>query len=73
MPAIAPVTTPEDPTTVAFALLLVQTPPDGVEFNVVVAPTHTFVVPVMAVGLGLIVIVTVAGVEPQPLIYDDTE
>ena len=35
--------------------LLVQVPPDGVEFRVVVSPTHTLVIPVNAVGFGLTV------------------
>ncbi len=40
--------------TVAIAVLpLVQVPPAGVELNAVVKPTHTFSVPVIAVGLGL--------------------
>ena len=58
VPAIAPVTTPVVGTTVALPLLLVHVPPAGVEFNVVVKPTHTLVVPVSVVGLGL----TVTGV-----------
>ena len=40
-------------------LLLVQVPPDGVEFNVVVNPVHTVIVPVIALGFAL----TAIGVE----------
>ena len=53
---------------VALPLLLVHVPPAGVEFNVVVKPTHTLVVPVSAVGFGL----TVTGVvmiQPELSVY----
>ena len=66
VPATEPVTTPDvDKAIVALPLLLVQVPPAGVEFNVVVKPTHTFVVPVIVVGFEL----TVTGVvimQPVP-------
>ena len=62
VPATEPVTTPEvDKAIVALPLLLLHVPPAGVEFNVVVNPTHTFVVPVMVVGFGFTVTMTVAG------------
>ena len=35
-------------------LVVLQTPPPGVVFKVVVNPTHTFIVPVIAVGVVLI-------------------
>ena len=56
----------EDPI-VALPLLLVHVPPAGVEFNVVVKPTHTFKLPVIVVGFGLTVtIVGVALIQPVP-------
>ena len=62
VPATEPVTTPDvDKAIVALPLLLLHVPPAGVEFNVVVNPTHTFVVPVMVVGFGFTVTMTVAG------------
>ena len=54
-----------DKAIVALPLLLLQVPPAGVEFSVVVKPTHTFVVPVIVVGFEL----TVTGVvikQPVP-------
>ena len=59
MPAIIPVTIPVDDPMVALPLLLVHVPPAGVEFNVVVRPTHTLATPVMVVGLGFTVTVVV--------------
>ena len=48
-PAATPVTTPEDGFTVAKdGLLLAQLPPGGVQLSVVVLPTHTLKVPVIA-------------------------
>jgi len=38
-------------------LLLLHVPPAGVEFSVVLSPTHTFSEPVIIVGFGLIVTV----------------
>ena len=55
VPAVEPVTIPVDEPIVALLLLLLQTPPDGVEFNVVVKPAHTLSVPVIEEGLGLTV------------------
>ena len=59
VPAPTPVKTPEVavaklPTAV---LLLLHVPPAGVEFNVVLRPTHTFSEPVIIVGFGLMVTV----------------
>ena len=56
VPAATPVTTPVDAPTVAWlVLLLLQLPPEGVLFNVVVAPTQTLAVPVIAIGCALTV------------------
>lgn len=49
VPAATPVTMPVPDPTVAVAVLpLVHVPPDGEELNVVVAPSHTVAVPVIA-------------------------
>ncbi len=59
MPAVTPVTTPVDEPTVAIAsLLLNHVPPDVVFESVAVDPTHAFIVPVVAAGLGFTVIVS---------------
>ena len=56
MPAATPVTAPVPEPAVAMAVLpLVQVPPDGEELNVVVAPEHTDIVPVMVDGVVLTV------------------
>jgi hypothetical protein len=55
-PEIIPLVSPADAT--AGAVLL-HVPPVGVLANVVVEPMHTLVVPVIAVGSGLTVIVFV--------------
>ena len=44
--------------------LLLQVPPDGVQFNVVVVPAHTLMGPVMGPGLGSTVTVMVAKQPP---------
>jgi hypothetical protein len=55
-PGITPVTTPLPEPTVAYALpLLAHVPPDAALLKVVVPPTHTVVVPVIAGGNGLTV------------------
>ena len=65
MPATIPVTIPVEDPTVALPLLLLHVPPAGVEFSVVVAPTHTVGFPVMVVGFGLTVtMVGVALIQP---------
>ena len=67
MPGILPVTIPVVEPILALPLLLVHVPPAGVEFSVLVAPTHTFKVPVIAVGLAFTVtIVGVALIQPVP-------
>ena len=58
VPAIEPVTIPEVDPIPALVLLLLHVPPAGVEFKEVVKPTHTFVVPVIAVGLAFMVTMT---------------
>ena len=50
MPTVEPVTIPVDEPIVALPLLLLHTPAAGVEFNVVVSPTHTFIVPAIKEG-----------------------
>ena len=57
-PPTTPVTMPEELPTVAEVVgLLVQVPPVGVLPISMVAPSHTTLVPVMAVGTGLTVTV----------------
>ena len=68
VPATAPVTTPVAGFMIALPLLLLHVPPAGVEFNVVVKPTHTAALPVIAVGLALTVTVAVT-VHPVPKEY----
>ena len=72
VPAATPVTTPVDEFTVAVAVLADdQTPPVVVLAKVVVAPSHTDVVPVMAATVGNALIVTVvvtALVQPLALV-----
>lgn len=66
-----PVTTPDDASTVAIAvLLLVHTPPDILWARVLDAPTQALVVPVMAVSAALTV-TCVTEMQPAPdLTYD---
>jgi len=60
IPAVTPPTIPVVAPTVASAvLLLVQVPPPGVEFKVVVSPAQTVLVPVIAVGVRLTVSIMV--------------
>jgi hypothetical protein len=64
LPAATPVTTPVDALTVAVAVFAVDhTPPVVVLANVVVAPAHTEVVPVIAATVGNALIVTVVVTE----------
>jgi hypothetical protein len=64
VPAATPVTTPVDALTVAVAVFAVDhTPPVVVLANVVVAPAHTEVVPVIAATVGNALIVTVVVTE----------
>lgn len=66
VPVATPVTTPEEEPTVAIPVLpLVHVPPDEVLLNVVVDPTHTFVVPVMVAGNGFTVTVAIEYTVPQ--------
>jgi hypothetical protein len=55
LPADTPVTTPEPEPTVAIAVLLLLHVPPPPSLSVVVAPTHTFVVPDMEDGNGFTV------------------
>ena len=65
VPAVPPVTTPVVEFTVAVVELLLQLPPAVASVSVIVAPTHTAVGPLMAVGAGVIVMVFVAK-QPVP-------
>ena len=65
VPAVPPVTTPVVEFTVADVELLLHVPPAVASVSVIVAPTHTAVGPVMAVGAGVIVMVLVAR-QPVP-------
>ena len=67
VPADTPVTTP-NASIVPAPVLLVQVPPAGVEFNEVVNPTQTLVVPVIAVGFALTVTNAVTR-QPVPSVY----
>ena len=68
VPATEPVTTPEvESAMVALPLLLLQVPPAGVEFKVVVSPMHTVNVPVSVVGLALTVTTAVLR-QPVPIV-----
>ena len=61
VPADTPPTTPVAAPTVAMPVLpLLHTPPPVASLSVVVCPTHTFIVPVMAAGAAIIVTVAVA-------------
>ena len=61
IPAVTPPAKPEEEPIVATGkLLLVHVPPAGVEFKLVVRPTHTLAEPVMPDGRGLTVIGKVA-------------
>jgi len=63
LPAVAPVTMPEELPTVAFPLLAVHVPPPILLLNVVDAPTHTLFWPVFADGVWFTVTIVV---EIQP-------
>ena len=65
VPGLAPVTTPVVAFIAALPLLLLQVPPAGLEFNAVVSPTHTLVVPVIVVGLALTVTIMVVNADPH--------
>ena len=67
VPAVTPVTTPVEVFTVALPLLLLHVPLAGVEFKLVVNPTHTTGLPVIVVGLALtLTVVDVEPVNPLP-------
>ncbi len=59
VPAETPVTIPDVPTVAIPELPLTHDPPVGVDDNVVVAPTHTDIVPVIADGAANTVTVVV--------------
>jgi len=68
VPWLTPVTTPVvDVAKLPMAVLvLLHVPPAGVEFSVVVKPTHTLLEPVMLVGFGFTVTIAEVGFE-QPV------
>ncbi len=68
VPAVIPVTTPA--VTDALLLLLVHAPPLAASVSVIVAPSHTLLLPVTvpAFGAGLTVTMLVATAVPQLLV-----
>jgi hypothetical protein len=68
LPALTPVTTPVDETVASPILLLLHVPPVVVLARVVVEPTHTFTVPVIAAGAAFTVIGNTA-LQPPPIVY----
>ena len=67
VPAVTPVTMPEEEPIVAFELLMLQTPPPVRSPSVVVSPTHTLSVPVIDEGKGSTVMGNVA---EQPVVVE---
>jgi hypothetical protein len=65
LPAAMPVTTPEADTVPSALMLLLQFPPGVTSVSVVVEPTHTEVVPVIATGVWFTVTTAVA-IQPVP-------
>lgn len=59
VPAVTPVTTPDELTVASAVAVLLQVPEAVGSLSAVVAPVHTEVVPVMADGGGLTVAVAV--------------
>jgi hypothetical protein len=60
LPAATPATTPVDASTVAVAVLDDdQTPPAVTSDKVVIAPSHTVVVPVIAATEGVVTVIVV--------------
>jgi len=67
VPAVTPVTTPVLPTAATPELLLLHVPPDVVSVSAVVVPVQTVLLPVIALGDGLTVIVVVVK-QPVPIV-----
>lgn len=66
VPVVAPVTTPDaEPTGAIAVLLLLHAPPVVASVSVIVAPTHTLLLPVIAAGEVLTVTVAVVA-QPVP-------
>ncbi len=65
VPADTPVTTPVVPTDATLVLLLLQVPPDVALDSVVVVPAQIEVVPVIAVGDPMVIVVVVT--QPVPV------
>ena len=69
-PAATPVTTPVEPIVARPVLLLLHVPPAVTSFNVVVAPAHNVIVPVIAAGKGLTVTIDVTTAVLQMLVTE---
>ena len=67
VPAVTPVTMPEEEPTVALVLLLLQVPPAVASVSVIVAPSQTEELPEIDGGVGFTVTVTVV-VFVQPIL-----
>jgi hypothetical protein len=66
VPAETPLTIPEPEPMVAMDVAVVlHAPPASASLSVVVAPAHNVAVPVIADGLGLIVIVALLAISPE--------
>jgi len=72
VPADTPVTTPPAVIVATAGVALLHVPPPVASLNVVVDPSHTFNVPVIAAGIGLTVTVLVTK-QPVPKVYDITD
>lgn len=66
-PAASPFITPALLIVASMVLLLAHDPPVVVLLSVVVAPTHTSILPVMGAGIAFTVITAVVVELPQPL------
>lgn len=64
MPALLPVTTPENVFTNALPLLLPHVPPASLFVSVVIAPSHTALEPAIAAGSALTV-ATALTIQPE--------
>ena len=71
VPAEMPATRPDKEPTVPMAvLLLLHLPPLEMSLNVVVAPVHTWAVPVIADGVAYTVTITEVVAVPQPVVTE---
>lgn len=71
VPAVMPVTCPEEAMEPTAGLLLLQTPPGEDSESVMIEPTHTLLGPEMVPESGMVLMVTtnVARSLPQLLVY----